>query len=389
MSSLVPRVYQTVGSAVLRSKAANGIGGSGETYGRVLDVVMDSSHPQYNNLGKSQALYGVFYQKLYKNNDISRPDRDLNFAYCGHANIRKIPVKNEIVSLISDIRADTSEEYGKIKSERVYWKDIIPVWNSPHANLYPDTVSAKTINSKYFVEQGDIRPLKMCEGDLAVEGRFGNTIRLGGTCSGDSPVAVPSANGKPYMILRVGQKGSITEEDTVYEDVNKDETSVYLLSSHKVDLKQANDKRKAWRGGKGPLKANVYVGSQLMANSDRIFLNARKNDIELSAKEEVGVNAKLVALDGEEYVAFDANKIYLGQAAFHEIEPVLLGQTSTDWMQQLCQTLATWIEAMSNTTQPMQLPAQAAVAAAILPTIQMLGSTSKLKTLHSKKSFVE
>ena len=180
MSSLVPRVYQTVGSAVLRSKAANGIGGSGETYGRVLDVVMDSSHPQYNNLGKSQALYGVFYQKLYKNNDISRPDRDLNFAYCGHANVRKIPVKNEIVSLISDIRADTSEEYGKIKSERVYWKDIIPVWNSPHANLYPDTVSAKTINSKYFVEQGDIRPLKMCEGDLAVEGRFGNTIRLGG-----------------------------------------------------------------------------------------------------------------------------------------------------------------------------------------------------------------
>ena len=120
MSSLVPRVYQTVGSAVLRSKAANGIGGSGETYGRVLDVVMDSSHPQYNNFLKSQALYGVFYQKLYKNNDISRPDRDLNFAYCGHANIRKIPVKTEIVSLISEIRTDKSEEYDKIKSERVY-----------------------------------------------------------------------------------------------------------------------------------------------------------------------------------------------------------------------------------------------------------------------------
>ena len=41
-------------------------GSSKPVYGRVVDVILDSTHPRYDSLGKSQALYGVFYQPIFE-----------------------------------------------------------------------------------------------------------------------------------------------------------------------------------------------------------------------------------------------------------------------------------------------------------------------------------
>lgn len=356
-------------------------------YGRVLDVIMDSSHPKWNELGGSQAQYGVFYQRLYIDESPTE-ESSLNFAYCGRSNFRKVPVKNEIVRLYSGVRADLSEELNRIYTERFYWESTIPVWNHPHLNAYPDTIEfgdGEADTGKYFEENGDIRPLQLCPGDFSIEGRHGNTIRLGGTYYPSSPIAKQSDNGKPYTLLVVGHKESA--EDAIYEDVNEDKTSIYLVSDHKVPLKQANEKRKAWKVEKQPDLAKDYKGSQIILNSDRIYLNAKEDTILLSAKNGVGVNGKLIALDGEKYVSFDADKIYLGTNAFSEIDPVLLGTKTVNWLNNLCTSLDKLLTTMGTTTSPAQLPALALMAQAVQK--QVLQYKASLPNLKSKKSFVE
>lgn len=390
MASLNPRIYSSTKSMISSNRVGSASDIQADQYGRVIDIIMDSSHPKWKELGGSQALYGVFYQHLYKNNEVKDSNEDLNFAYCRQSSVRKLPIKNEIVSLVSDVRSDTTDEYGGIKSERLYWDEIIPVWNSPHLNAYPDVVrdgNGPVDTGKNFKETGKIKPLQLCDGDVSIEGRHGNTIRLGGTQGKGSPVSKNDTNGEPYILVRVGQEGSAG--DTVSEDIDKDKASIYILSDHKAPLTQANDKRKAWKGGKGPTKASDYQGAQIVANANRIFINAREDDIELSAKGEVGLNGKLVALDGKDYVAFDADKIYLGKSAFYEIDPVLLGQQTVMWLQTLCNNLNTLLTTMGTTVSESQLAGLAATAQAIKPTIMMLGSDAKLKTLQSKKSFVE
>lgn len=356
-------------------------------YGRVVDVIMDSTHPKWKDLGGTQSQYGVFYQKIDVN-DNTLSDEDYNFAYCRQNSFRRIPVKNEIVSLETDFRADVTEDLEQRHSDRVYWNDIVPLWNSTHLNAYPDIKkdgNGPADTGKNFKETDTVKPLQLCDGDISLEGRHGNTIRLGGTKRDDSPISKPDVNGKPYIIVRAGQVES--SADAVFEDIDKDGASMYFVSDHKVPLTQANDKRAAWKNNKGPKKAKDYKGVQIVANANRIFLNARENDIELSAKEEIGLNGKLISLDGKDYVAFDADKIYLGTGAFQEIDPVLLGTKTTNWLANLCSSLIALHTVMSKTVSPAQLPSLA--AAAEVCKAQITGYKSNLPNLKSKKSFVE
>ena len=79
-------------------------------------------------------------------------------------------------------------------------------------------------------------------------------------------------------------------------------------SDHKFDLTQANDKRDAWDSE--PDKANTYKGNQILLNGGRLFFNAKEEGIFLSAVEGIGLNGKVVGIDGEDYVALDATKVY-------------------------------------------------------------------------------
>ena len=362
-------------------------GGSVE-YARVIDVVLDSSHREWKKRGYSQSLYGILYQSLYRDeNDDPVKNPNMGFAYCGNSHYRRIPVKNEIVTLVTRTAAEYSEEMGSnIKTQKTYWEDIIPVWNVPNVNPYPDTVKYKGAADlgPDFEEQSKIKPLFLGTGDISLEGRYGNSIRFGGTKTKNSPIASDDTNGKPYIIIRNGQ--GINGEYAVKEDINKDKSSIYITAEHKVPLVPAATKRSAWKNRKGPESSSNYKGAQIVCNSDRIWVNSKKNDIEFSAKEEFGVTAKVVSLDGSEYVAFDATKIYLGTMAFQELQPVLLGKMTTNWLDNLCQILQSLLTVMSTVTV-QTLPALAGAASAAMTPLVSL--KSMLSTLHSKKAFVQ
>ena len=103
----------------------------------------------------------------------------------------------------------------------------------------------------------------------------------------------------------------------------------------------------------------------------------------------IGLNSKVVGVDGEEYVALDAKKVYLGTDAFKEKEPVLLGQTSTDWLDDFISQFETLVKGMSTAppAPPAYVAKMIATSSSIVPLIPTLKNL--LKQLHSKKVFTE
>ena len=149
--------------------------------------------------------------------------------------------------------------------------NIVPLWNHPHHNAYPDTEQEGEGDAdlgKHFEEQNAINNLQMFPGDVTIEGRYGNSIRLGGTKFDSNEITDSSNNGKPYTLLRNGQVETQDGVDTVVEDVNEDAASIYLLSDHVVKLEQSNVKREAFSNE--PDKSDKYKGSQVIINSGRL-----------------------------------------------------------------------------------------------------------------------
>ena len=361
--------------------------GSPIIYGRVTDVVVDAFHPLYNENGKSQALYGVEFTLATTSTD-NNEDAEKSFAWCGTTFFKRLPIKNEIVLIISGPSSDYRDE-GASTLKR-YWIDILPIWNHTHHNGYPDTFQDGEGDANFgkdFEEQSAINNLQMFPGDVIIESRHGSSLRFGGTKFESNKIIDSSNNGKPYTIIRNGQIETKDGLDTVLEDINEDPSSIYLSSDHKFELKQANTKRKALE--EVPEEADQYKGNQVIINAGRLFFNSKEESILMSSKEQIGINASEVGIDADKYIGLDAKRIYLGEKGFREDEPVLLGQTTIDWlddflsqMENLTKTLATLPPA-----PPAAIVKIIATSASIFPSLKVL--RQKLKLNLSKKVYTE
>lgn len=98
------------------------------------------------------------------------------------------------------------------------------------------------------------KQLRPQEGDFILQGRFGNSIRLGSTSTRSQNPASWSdeqssgVSGDGIMVLRVDRDYSVEERSMlINEDVNQDDASVYLCSSQKIQLNLACTKKmKSW-----------------------------------------------------------------------------------------------------------------------------------------------
>lgn len=381
-----------VGGTARRSSGFTGSERTGNSfrYGRVLDVIQSPDHPQYKYYGGSQALYGVIFQDMFIAKEDDLEHRINDFAYCRFSSFRRLPIKNEVVLLERHVTSEWIEEDGVSHIiEKLYWVDVIPVWNNPNLNAYPDTLKymGPADTGPDFKENGNIKPLQLAPGDLSLEGRYGNSIRLGGTRSNLIGIATSESNGKPYTIIRNGQGSS--SGDVTSENIDKDDASIWLTSDHKVDLTDASTKRSAWTSKDVPVRFREYRGKQIVLNADKLVLNARQDSVQVAAKGAAGVTADIVGIDGRKYVALDALRIYLGTVAFNEKEPVLKGKTSTDWLEELLGKLDTFLEAVASPVADPSVWATAVSAAGTFLKNELQLLQSKLYTLHSIKVFTE
>ena len=354
-------------------------------YGRVIDIIMDANHVEYNERGASSSLYGVFFREIGRPYDEDR-DVKTDFAYSQTDGSLRIPLKGEVVKIESQPSPDRDKN---AKAPRQYWTRVVNMWNHPQHSASPLGSVDENDFGEDFKETTDVNPLQGFPGDVLIEGRHGNSLRMGGTNFTSNIFSDEDNNGKPYNILKAGQEPSEPHFNPTVEEINKDKSSIYMMSDHKVGLIESNVNILGYKPGDEPDTAEAYKGPQIVINSDRLFFNAREESVFISGKEEIGLAADKIVFNGNEYVGMDAKRIFLGTNSYDEDEPALKGATTKQWLNDLVTYLDLTAQVLS-VTPPAGTPfAVVAVGAFATLSASLKSHALLLQTIESRKVFID
>lgn len=247
-------------------------GKSNFLFGRVVNIALTKSNPLYQKYNILEVIEFEPIENIYNATpENTSPLKSIAFKY--NSSVRT-PLLNEIVPIYQapgNLIQDISNQFTKV----YYYDNAVGIFISSEVNAAPsqnvdqnkkpenkiqlyqssvsgishnDNVTNKSTTVKlgdYFEERG-IRTLAPLEGDYKLEGRFGNSIRFGGTPSKEITKDLNwrgNTIGSPFIMIRNGQQvvsGSDPNWTAVYEDINKDGSSVYFLQGQTIDLVLGN-----------------------------------------------------------------------------------------------------------------------------------------------------
>lgn len=252
----------------------------------VISVIVNEESEGYSSDGYN--VGGIKFRFI--KTDFYTDESTLQNAFPAEANIQEYPLKNEIVLVFRSLNrwyyTRKLNITNKITEHSVFGlsAELGPIsgtsGTSNNINSAKVTGARKTstpiasnVLGEYFKANSGIRRLRHQEGDLIVEGRSGHSIRFG----------INRQNLSPNLLLRVGQgldvKPNINSPySLVIEDINKDSSSIYIVSDEVVKLKYAtlNSKKHFKSIVDAP---DVLGGNQVIINSDRIVFNSKKDKI--------------------------------------------------------------------------------------------------------------
>ena len=298
---------------------------------------------------------------------------------------------------------------------------------------------------RYFLTNKNIRGIKRFEGDTVLESRFGQSIRFStyddvrGNDSGlkgykdyygqvnNPKFNVKAGGGNPMIFIRNRQRPLLEEGKThqvaplpkitgtkveknvggyLEEDINYDGSSIQITSGMTISKWVTSCYKKMWTvgteeqkayspNGCSPFKFPVLDHDQIIISSDRLVLSARWGEqFQYSKKRFSIVTDSEYTVDAHDQMIFNTNvktvinspAIYLGEYD-QTGEPALLGQTTVNWMYDLCNWLlehSHWYlhsheDAGKESPSQTQLPVQIQ---------QLIALRDKLQTLLSRRVFI-
>ena len=154
----------------------------------------------------------------------------------------------------------------------------IPNEKEANVTIKPEdfTLNSNKVEEDY--KQGsyfeDVSPLKLTpnEGDTLIHGRFGNSIRLGANQREETETDTTDS---PNIKLVAGNLGTL-------EELEDDKTSIYLTTNELVLYPE-------------PALTNLgdeYRDPQLILDSDRIVLNAKKDEIGIYSQNNINISSE-------------------------------------------------------------------------------------------------
>ena len=229
---------------------------------RVTDIILDINHPLAKELGGYDSIGTVFFSILKDTDPVGNNSEGIARPFFSF--LKNYPLKNEIILLLP-AKNQNFLDNGRTNVSAYYLPNV-NIWNHPHHNALPKIydLSNKSqtqdyqntqnglirkvedgntgINlGNYFNERINIKPLLPYEGDIIVEGRFGNSIRFGSTNIDNSITDSNNwsnlgDNGDPITIIRNGQSKELDTKGWVptIEDINNDDSSIYLTSNQQI-----------------------------------------------------------------------------------------------------------------------------------------------------------
>jgi hypothetical protein len=244
-------------------------------------------------------------------------------------NMKQIPLVGEFVLIYKTFNEQSTSERWR---EAWYYVTSIDVQSSINENMLPGISDGLSEEEIAAIQPGktfnrrSISPLQPYEGDLLIEGRFGNSIRFGSSVNTTYPAeyyykSAPwfspgNTNvGDPIIVLSNGRK-NLSSKEFVIEDAEQDASSLYLTSTQNLDkITVSKDLT---------IHGYSFVGSQFVGVADRIILRA-KTDI--------------AVIDSEEGIVLNTpNEIYIGGE--DASEPLAHGLVLQQILQLLVQAIA-------------------------------------------------
>ena len=247
-----------------------------------------NDEPDYKLIG------AIRFRKIYSQQNLS--DDQLMIAYPLNLNIVDFPVRGETVFI--------QKIYDKF-----YYTDRVNIYNNPNNssaigssqkfNVGKIKKSKKTLDTaesgvvedtsstsdvflgEYFRPNFNIRSLIPNEGDTLIQGRFGNTIRLG------------SVDNAPTIKLRAGQISDFEKFDegdalieelsekaintSLEENINLDASSMWMTTDETVSLTPATlEDPNIYPTEVAPAE---FSGKQIILNSGRLIFNSKESGI--------------------------------------------------------------------------------------------------------------
>ena len=279
---------------------------------RVKDIVLSPNHPRFKEVGEWRGLGTIFFDST-TTPGATTSTISTSLAKPYFSNTKFYPLINEIVTIISAPDALRNQNNNERAFESLYYFPSINTWNSQHHNAIPDSTVPNPLSAlksyaeiengvpnrekpnqipvilgATFEEKNNIKPLYAYEGDYILEGRWGNTLRLGSTVNQpDYPNnwSDDGNKGDPITILTNGFSPSQNPSWVPnIENINNDNSSIYLTSTQNIPLFVSSYKVDSFgRNDVSPKPPNDYKGNQILINSGRLILNAKKDSILLSS----------------------------------------------------------------------------------------------------------
>jgi hypothetical protein len=341
--------------------------------GRVYDIVLDETHPDY----KIHKTIGAIRYNVFDDDTFQEDSKNLFIAFPYDSTVRTLPLKGEVIEILGgpkDEEDRTDSEY------KTYYGRVVSGWNAVNHNSLPQGDTEERIETDLGegIEELRINQLYPNSGDTIIDGRTGNSIRLGGYKGSKSIIADKTSDTKPYIIINNGRENITDTLLPVSEDINKDLSSIYIVSDHLVPLKQSRTKLTS--NVEKTINTDKYKGNQIILNSGRLVFNSKEEDIILTAKESFTISSRDVNIDGEDYISLDAKKIYLGSNAMiadtqqGTPEPAVLGHQLDDFLSSLLNELDRLANTFKGLTPSNLTPKMASAA------LSLKARTKRLRT---------
>ena len=195
----------------------------------------------------------------------------LNNVKPANNNIKQIPIKGEQVLVFRGY--DQNSSFFN-KTPQWYYLSTISVQTSINNNILPvNTIQSTFVSDEEYIPV-NISPLQPYSGDLLIEGRWGNSIRLGSTSDPASskysvtPNWAGDTKTDPIIVLSNNIKHRDQTKFRV-EDVTTDASALYLTSTQKIKNLVLNNTLSCFRPGE-----SEYSKSQFIGIGSRIVLKA-------------------------------------------------------------------------------------------------------------------
>lgn len=275
----------------------------------VVDVVTNETHPRYAENGN---VVGEARIKMFVENE-SQKTETLSWALPDDTTIQQYPLVGEVVSIryvgklpyyskkiniTNNISSGVSSTITAISGVGLNntsnpTRDALLTSRGVRSGELKQSVSQALSTNITFPT---VRSIRASEGDTIIQGRFGNFIRLGSNLFSNPSVVIP----QPNLIISVGQNPIPDETSAeksiqtplVYEDINLDRSSIWVVSDDRIDINPATQGTPVHlRGSEITRNMPYYTGAQIFINSDRLVLNSKRNEISLFAKTEINLSA--------------------------------------------------------------------------------------------------